>query len=153
VTDALTCEVFGCTPCPYVVATATLYLPLLGEGTAPEEGRALARHLMELRHNPERYLDTSTDPVRRLVDEKWSLIRAVQTMRPGKERRAATHRIRELNVRLADGLVPEIAGLKARLAAADHASAVRDAVEYRGYPFFLFDPAAVAALAGISRSA
>jgi len=75
-------------------------------------------------------------------------------MRPGKERRAATHRIRELNVRLADGLVPEIAGLQARLAAADQASSARDAVEYRGYPFFLFDPAAVAALAGIvSRSA
>jgi hypothetical protein len=154
VTDALASEVFGCTPCPYVVATATLYLPLLGEGAAPAEGRALERRLMELRHNPERYLDTSTDAVRRLVDEKWGLIRAVQTMRPGKERRAATHRIRELNVRLADGLVPEIDGLQARLAAADRASAVRDAVEYRGYPFFLFDPAAVAALAGIvSRSA
>jgi len=152
VTDALASEVFGCAPCPYVVATATLYLPLLGEGTAPEEGRALERRLMELRHNPERYLDTSADAVRPLVDEKWGLIRAVQTMRPGKERRAATHRIRELNVRLADGLVPEIAGLQARLAAADQASAVRDAVEYRGYPFFLFDPAAVAALAGISRS-
>ena len=153
VTDALASELFGCTPCPYVVATATLYLPLLGEGER-EEGRALERRLMELRHNPERYLDTSTDAVRRLVDEKWGLIRAVQTMRPGKERRAATHRIRELNVRLADGLVPEIAGLRARLAAADQASAVRDAVEYRGYPFFLFDPAAVAALAGIvSRSA
>ncbi len=154
VTDALASEVFACTPCPYVVATATLYLPLLGEGRAPEEGRALERRLMELRHNPERYLDTSTDAVRRLVDEKWGLIRAVQRMRPGKERRAVTHRIRELNVCLADGLVPEIAGLQARLAAADQASAVRNAVEYRGYPFFLFDPAAVAALAGVvSRSA
>jgi hypothetical protein len=150
VTDAVAAETFGCAPPPYVVASATLHLPLLPEREAPEDARALKRRLMDLQHNPERHLDTSAQPIRRLVDEKWDYIRSVEAMRPGPERRAATHRIRELNARLAGGLASEIASLEARLAAMDQASAVRDAIEYRGYPFFLFHPTRVAALAGIS---
>jgi hypothetical protein len=130
VTDAITADLFGCRPVPYLVATATLHLPLPGE-VPGEERRALARLLRDLR----------------LVDEKWELIRAVGIMRPGPARRAATRRIREVNVALAAALSPEIARAEARLRALGSAD-VEAVAGYRQYPFFLFDPAEVAALAG-----
>jgi hypothetical protein len=146
VTDAVIGEVFECPPPPYVVATATLMLPLLGGGAAVEDGRALERRLMELQHNPERYLASPSDAQRRLIEKKWSVIRAVEQMRPGPERRAATHRIREINAQLAQGLAAEIRQVQAKRAAAGRSSASLAAASYREYPFFLFDPARVGAL-------
>lgn len=147
VTDALVTEVFGCAPPPYMVATATLALPLAGDGGPVEDPRALERRVMELRHNPERYLASPSQAERRLVDEKWSLIKEIERMRPGPERRAATHRIREVNAQLAARLADEIRQVEVRLAALDGSSAALEAAWYRGYPYFLFDPAAVRALA------
>ncbi len=147
VTDAVLNDVFGCPPPPYVVATATLALPLAGDGAPAEDRRALDRRVMDLRHNPERYLTSPSEAQRRLVDEKWSLINEIEQMRPGPERRAATHRIREVNAQLAAGLAGEIRQAEVRLAALDGSSAALDAAWYRGYSYFLFDPAAVSALA------
>jgi outer membrane protein assembly factor BamB len=48
-------------------------------------------------------------------------------MRPGPERRAATHRIREVNAQLAGGLADEIRRVEVRLAALDGSSAAVDA--------------------------
>ncbi len=146
VTDALIAEVFGLTPPPYVVATATLCLPLLGTGDGADDGRALERRLMDLQHNPERYLEAPSPPQRGLIDEKWDLIRTVEGMRPGLERRAATHRIREVNRLLAQGLADEIDRTRARLAALDRSSESQAAASFREYPFFLFDPDQVGAL-------
>ena len=149
VTDALITEVFGLAPPPYVVATATLWLPVAGTGEGAEDGRALERRLMDLQHNPERYLAVPSPDQRRLVEEKWALIRAVEEMRPGAERRATTHRIREVNGLLAQGLADEIARTRARLAALDRSSAGQAAAAFREYPFFLFDPAQVGALVAL----
>ncbi len=146
-TDAIALRVFGCRPVPYAVATATLHLPLDGEGQASLR-QAIERRLMDLRHNPDRHLATPSAEQQRLVDEKWTLIRAVETMRPGPERRAATRRIREVNAHLTGSLAAEIAGLEAQRAALEHQGDAADAARYRGYPFFLFDPSEVAALAG-----
>jgi len=101
---------------------------------------------MELRNNPDRYLGAAGEPERRLIDGKWALIRAVEAMRPGRERRAATRRIREVNALLAERLAPEIARLEAQLGTVKAQSAAEDVTEFRGYPFFLFDPGDVAAL-------
>jgi hypothetical protein len=150
VTDAVIAEVFGCPPPPYLVATATLMLPLAGNGTVVEDGRALERRLMDLQHNPERYLASPSPEQRRIVDEKWSSIRAIAQMRPGPERRAATHRIRELNSLLAQGLAAEIHRVQATLAMLGRSSTAQDAASYRGYPFFFFDPAQVWALTAAS---
>lgn len=147
VTDPLAQRLFGVLPAPYAVATATLHLPL-GATRDPAGGRhALERRLMDLRHNPDRHLAAAGDDERRLVDEKWRLIREVETMRPGRERRDATRRIREVNGLLAQRLAPEIAKVEAQLAALRTHPPAEDAVEFRGYPFFLFDPGDVAALA------
>lgn len=147
VTDAVLTDVFGCAPPPYVVATATLALPLAGDGAPVEDRRALDRRLMDLRHNPERHLPSPSAAQRRLVDEKWSLIKQIELMRPGPERRAATHRIRDLNAQLAAALGEEIRQVEVKLAALDGSSAALDATVYRGYAYFLFDPTAVSALA------
>jgi hypothetical protein len=147
VTDAVVTDVFGCAPPPYVVATATLALQLAGDGAPVEDRRVLERRVMDLRHNPERYLNSPSEAERRLVDEKWSLIKTIEQMRPGPERRAATHRIREVNAQLAARVADEIQRVEVRLAALDGSSAALEAASFRGYPYFLFDPAAVRALA------
>lgn len=146
VTDALMADAFGLTPPPYVVATATLCLPLGGTGEGSEDGRALERRLMDLQHNPERYLASPSPPQRGLIEEKWDLIRTVEGMRPGPERRAATHQIREVNRQLAHALAEEIDRTRARLAALDRSRDGQAAAAFREYPFFLFDPAQVGAL-------
>jgi hypothetical protein len=146
VTDAILMDLFGCPPPAYVVATATLHLPLPGEKEVAEERRLLERRLMDLRHNPDRHLEAISEAQRRLVNEKWALIRALEAMRPGPERRAATRRIREVNEQLAEALAPEIARMEARLASLQQVEDSEEVVRYRGYPFFLFDPAEVGAL-------
>jgi len=148
VTDGIMMDLLGCRPPAYVVATATLHLPLGAEADATGERRALERRLMDLRHNPDRYLTEASPAQRRLVDEKWTLIRAVETMRPGSDRRTATRRIRAVNEQLADALAPEVARIQARLDALRRLGDSDDAVRYRGYAYFLFDPAEVGALAG-----
>jgi hypothetical protein len=146
VTDAILTDIFGCPPPAYVVATGTLHLPLPREVDALEECRVLERRLMDLRHNPDRYIEATSEVERGLVTEKWALIHAVEAMRPGPERRAATRRIREVNEQLAKALAPEIARTEARLASLRQVEDSEDVVRYRGYPFFLFDPAEVGAL-------
>lgn len=148
VTDAFTERVFGVRPAPYAVATATLHLPLEGGRRRAVERHALERRLMDLRHNPDRHLAAAGEAERRLIDEKWTLIREVETMRPGPRRRAATRRIREINGRLAEALAPEIARLEAHLHALRIEPPAEDALEFRGYPYFLFAPGDVAALVG-----
>jgi len=150
VTDAIAGELFGCRPAPYLVATATLHLPLAA-AAAGGERRAMERRLMDLRHNPDRYLPAASDAQRSLVDEKWELIRAVEAMRPGPERRAATRRIRAINASLAADLAAEVADVEAHLAGLG-VSDGEGAAESRDYPYCLFDPAEVAALAGVPQS-
>ena len=147
VTDAMAVRVFGCRPVPYTVATATLQLPLDDDVRARTERHTIERRLMDLRHNPDRHLGALSEAQRQLVEEKWALIRAVEAMRPGQERRAATRRIRAVNGELAGALATEIARLEAQRAALGVRGDADDVARYREYPFFLFDPSEVAALA------
>jgi hypothetical protein len=146
VTDVLTQELLDVRPAPYAVATATLHLPLGHGRDIGAHRHALERRLMDLRHNPDRHLAAPGETEQRLIDEKWALIRAVEAMRPGRERRAATRRIRDVNGLLAERLAPEIARVESELAALSAEPPADDAAEFRGYPFFLFEPRDVAAL-------
>ncbi len=148
VTDTMAVRVFGCRPVPYVVATATLHLPLDDEAQVTAERHMIERRLMDLRHNPDRHLGALSEAQRRLVEEKWALIRALEAMRAGRERRAATRRIREVNETLAGSLASEIAGLEAQRAGLERRGDAEEAARYREYPFCLFDPSEVGALAG-----
>ena len=146
VTDAISLQLFGRRPAAYVVATATLHLPVAAGAGAREDRSTIERRVMDLRHNPDRHLETVSEDQRRWVEEKWTLIRAVERMRPGRDRRAATQRIREINELLAAALGPEIARLEDRLAVLRGDNGIEDAAFYRGYPYALFDPADVRGL-------
>jgi hypothetical protein len=148
-TDAIALDLFGRRPCPYLVATATLRLPLGGD-TAADKRHVLEERLMDLRHNPDRHLAEPSEMQRRLVDEKWELIRAVAEMRRGPDRRAATRRIRAINASLAADLAKDVADAEAKLAALGAADR-EGAADSRDYPYMLFDPADVAALASVPR--
>jgi len=146
VTDAIALRLFGRRPAAYVVATATLHLPAAAASGGGVERPTVERRLMDLRHNPDRHLESLSEEQRLWVDEKWSLIRAVERMHPGRDRRAATRRIREINERLAAAFAPEIARLEDHLAALRGEKSAADAAFYRGYPYVFFDPAEVRGL-------
>jgi hypothetical protein len=128
------------------VATSTLHLPL-SEFDPSEERGLLQRRLLAVRHNPERVLPALDPGQRRLIEEKWGLIRRLEDPTLGRgERRTATRRIREINEQLAGGLMVERASIEQRLAELAEVGGASAAATHRGYPFCFFPPAAVDAL-------
>jgi hypothetical protein len=158
-TDAITRAFFGVEPPAYAVATATLFLPFASGGPRIAERRRLHRLLMDLQHNPDRFLSndgrstggpSADGPAaagghRALVDEKWTLIRALERADAltRRERRAATHRIREINVLLRPLVDARVAEVQDQLRLLDDHDAQAAATAYRGYPFLLFPAEAI----------
>lgn len=144
VTDAVLAEFLDIRPPTYLATSATLHLPF-GSATDPASKRgALAQQIQEARHNPERLLRDPTAEQTALVGEKWRLIRRLEE--PGlsrPERREATRRIRDINVRLSAALASSLAQSEAALTALEEGGGPGDAATYRGYPFFLFAPEAM----------
>ncbi|HLA24337.1 MAG TPA: hypothetical protein VJ206_03000 [bacterium] len=146
VTDAVLRDFFNLTPPGYAVVTSTLHLPL-NEFDPTEERGGLQRGLLELRHNPERILTSPEPEQRQWIEEKWELIRRLgDPSLSRRERREATHRIRDLNERLARALAGAQASIEKRLAALAEISEASAAATQRGYPFCFFPPAAVEVL-------
>ena len=146
VTDDVLRDFFNLTPPVYAVASSTLHLPL-NEFDPTEERAGLQRRLLELRHNPERVLAAPSPEQQQWVEEKWRLIHRLED--PSllrRERRETTHRIRDLNGRLAHTLVGEQASIERRLAVLAEISDAPAAATHRGYPFCFFPPATVDAL-------
>jgi hypothetical protein len=143
-TDAIVREFFGIDPPAYAAATATLFLPFSSGGRADEERRRLQRQLLDLQHNPDRFL-SGDGPHRRLVEEKWDLIRRLDGARSmtRRERRQATQRIREINLSLQIAVADRVADVQEALRRVDARDQDADVTEYRGYPFLLFSIAAV----------
>ncbi len=144
-TDAVMREYFGLQPPAYAVVSATLHLPLQAYDAASER-QAVQRRLLDLQHNPDRALAQPTTDQQVLIAEKWGLIAKLdggQLTR--RERREATHRIREINEALTAALANERSAAEARLAALEGAGDLT-AATYRGYPYCFFAPAAVNAL-------
>lgn len=146
VTDAVLLDFFNLTPPGYAVVTSTLHLPL-NEFDPTEERGGLQRRLLELRHNPERVLTSPAREQQQWIEEKWRLIRRLDdSSLSRRERREATHRIRELNEWLARALAGEQASIERRLSTLAEISEASAAATHRGYPFCFFPPAAVEAL-------
>lgn len=138
VTDAVIADFFDLTPPRYAVVTATLHLPL-GEFDPSDERAAVMRRLQELRHNPERLLTAPTPQQQQLVEEKWAFIRRLEDAAlTRRERREATHRIREINDALGGTLDAERKTLEHRLAALVEISRASEAATHREYPFCFF---------------
>jgi len=144
VTDAVMAEFLEIRPPAYLVASATLHLPFQDAAVPSAERASLARQIQEARHNPERLLRDPTAVQSALVEEKWRLIRRLEAPGAGRaERREATRRIREINGQLSTALAPALAETEAALAALEEGKGPGHAATYRGYPFFLFAPAAL----------
>jgi len=147
-TDAVVREFFGIGPPAYATVTATLFLPFADGGRADETRRQLRRTLLDLQHNPDRYLPAADGPHRALVSEKWSLIRHLEAAADltRRQRRAATQRIREINMILQVAVADRVAEVQeaARRLDAQHGDA--EVTAYRGYPFLFFPVTAADAL-------
>ena len=143
VTDAVIRDYFGIEPPAYAVATATLHLPLQAFDPAAER-QALQRRLLEIQHNPDRLLTHPTPAQQVQVDEKRTLIVALEGGGLShRERRAATQRIREINESLARALTTELNDVKERQMEFEGGGGTTAAATHREYPYFLFSPHAV----------
>ncbi len=147
-TDAVVREFFGVAPPRYATVTATLFLPFAGSGPSDDARRHARRTLLDLQHNPDRYLPADDGPHRPLVAEKWSLIRRLEAAADltRRQRRAATQRIREINTILQVAVADRVAEIQqaARRLDAQHGDA--EVTAYRGYPFLFFPVTAADAL-------
>lgn len=147
-TDAIVREFFGITPPVYAVATATLFLPFRNPAPPADERARLQRALLDLQHNPDRFLSGDSGPHRELVAEKWSLIRGLEKAgaMTRRERRAATQRIREINTILQVAVADQVEKVQEELRRADRRQEEAEVTGYRGYPFFLHRIESVEAL-------
>ncbi len=147
-TDAIIREFFGIAPPTYAVATATLFLPFADSGPPDEERHRLHRALLDLQHNPDRFLSPDSGPHHELVAEKWSLIRQFEgaTGLTRRQRRVATQRIREINLILQVMVADRVATVQEELRHLDLRQGEADVTGYRGYPFLLFPIESVEAL-------
>ncbi|MGQ0550381.1 MAG: hypothetical protein ACT4PY_12025 [Armatimonadota bacterium] len=152
-TDAIVREFFGIAPPAYAIATATLFLPFR-DAAPPDEGRhRLHRTLLDLQHNPDRFLSADSGPHRELVAEKWSLIRELEKSDGStrRQRRAATQRIREINTILQVAVAGQIEAVQEALRHVDRRQEDAEVTGYRGYPFFLHRIESVEALVDLLR--
>jgi hypothetical protein len=140
-TDRLIVDLFEIDPPRFAVASATFHVPL-SRHTDPRANRlALERKLLEVRHNPDRFLDEGDDEVRDLVQEKWGRIRELESAPlTRRQRREVTQRIRAINQTLADRLQNEIRAIEEELRAVAIEETEHEIATFRAYPFFLFDP-------------
>lgn len=146
VTDAVIADYFGIRPPRYAVVTATLHLPLRGHNTDSERQR-LQRRLLEIQHNPERELADPSPEQQRLIDEKWKLIRSLDSSALSRrERRQITQRIREINEALSGVLRQARTEVELRLRVLTDAPEADAAARHRGYPFCFFPPQSIDAL-------
>jgi hypothetical protein len=144
-TDAIVRAFFGVAPPPYATVTATLWLPFATAGQAADERRRLHRQLLDLRHNPDRFLPATDGPHRALVEEKWALIRRLDRgeARTRRERRQATARIREINAILQVQVADRVAAVQDALRRLDRLAQDAEVATARTYPFLLFPVEAV----------
>jgi hypothetical protein len=146
-TDAVVRAFFDIVPPAYATITATLFLPFGEQGSPEAERQRLHRLLLDLQHNPDRFLE-SDGAHHALVDEKWDLIRRLERADglTRRERRAATRRIRELNAILQVAVAERVADAQQALDRLSRRQADADVTGYRGYPFLLHRVEAVEAL-------
>lgn len=157
VTDEIIRRYCGVEPPAYVVATATLHLPL---PVRPAEDRAaLVRARRDLRYNPERVIALS-DAERGWVAEKRGLIAADRNLRDAADRRArdaadrraerrgVRDRIRDINARLAAvGGAAAADDIERRLAEAEAAGRHNRIARSREWFFGLYPPDRIRSLA------
>jgi len=147
-TDAVVKAFYGVSPPAYATVTATLHLPFPAGAPLQDERHRLQRLLLDLQHNPDRFLPAGDGPYSALVAEKWALIRRLDAAAnlTRRERRAATQRIRELNLILTGAVADRLGEAQEALRRHNRREQEVEVTGYRGYPFLLFPVEAVEGL-------
>ncbi len=144
-TDAVIEAFYGVRPPAYATVTATLHLPFPAGAPSQDERHRLQRLLLDLQHNPDRFLPSGSGPHAALVAEKWALIGRLENAADltRLERRAATQRIRELNLLMQDAVADRLVEAQEALRQHDRREQEAEVTAYRGYPFLFFPVEAV----------
>lgn len=144
-TDAVVKAFYRVSPPAYATVTATLHLPFPARASLQGERHRLQRLLLDLQHNPDRFLPLGDGPHSALVAEKWALIRRLEAAATltRRERREATQRIRELNVMMMGAVADLVRETQEALREQDRREQEVEVTDYRGYPFLLFPVEAV----------
>ena len=147
--DEMLQRFWGIAPIEFAAASATLHPDLDTSLPHGDDPRALRRRLRDLQWNPQRFLSRAegdAEMLRALARRKEALAAELREQERGQRARA-TREIRAVNRELSASLVRFRQGLELRLARAREGLEERRALTSRDYPFFLFDPARVRALA------
>jgi hypothetical protein len=153
VTDDVVNRYFGVDAPSFMVASATMLLPLGIPVVADAEIEEASMALNRLEHNPDQLLggmsfDSAADADRAaaLVAEKGTLVEEIT--RPDADKKATGARIRAVNAELATLLEPVRLELTERVARLEQSRDARDILIDRTYPFCLWDPAEMAGTVG-----
>ncbi len=150
-TDAVIRGFFGIEPPAFVVASATLHLPVELPDVSDDDLSAVRQRLHRLRHNPDQALvelgeewGTARDRARasELAAEKSSLVEHIG--RPDADRKALGLEIRRVNERLAELIAPVADACSAQAERLTELRADREVLADRTYPFCLWEPGEVA---------
>ncbi|NTU71660.1 MAG: hypothetical protein HGB10_07580 [Coriobacteriia bacterium] len=149
VTDGVCRRYYGVEPPAFVVASATMYLPL-GAHLVTDEEVALAKdRLNRLEHNPDALLGEvefdspeEHDRAVALAAEKASLVRAIAS--PDADKKALGMRIRDVNTELAALLAALKVELTAELDSLLEQQRASEVLTDRTYPFCFWSPQEVA---------
>ncbi|HWB09818.1 MAG TPA: hypothetical protein VG826_11350 [Pirellulales bacterium] len=143
-TDDLIREFFMLEPPPFMVLSATLYLPVQNRATSAEDPRDVQQRLRGLEYHPERYLDVEhlsagdTQRVSNLIATKRRWIDTPQTPSNGRER---CHAIRSVNEALQLWLEEQRRQALTRREQATRRWRAENIIRWREYAFCLYPEA------------
>lgn len=150
VTDGVMSRYFGIEPPGFVVASASLALPVVAEGVSDEDIARAKDRLNRLQHNPDALLgevDFEDASIRQQAEqcaaEKARLV--IEISRPDADKKALGRRIREVNEELASLLEPLRIESARQVAELEEARRRAQVLCDRSYPFCLWDPEEFAA--------
>ena len=146
-TDRIIAQFFGLRPPPFLMATATLRLPIDAPSQSPADDVNRLRHaLRDVHYNPDRYCDEVPSKLaarkRELMESQHAATTAGLTPHERRIRRTENRRrhlaFRDLRAELQPAAERQRQALAAQLAAAEQQTAARSVLASREFPACLF---------------
>ncbi|MFQ5591094.1 MAG: hypothetical protein ACE5HE_08030 [Phycisphaerae bacterium] len=143
ISDAIIADYFGITAPRMVCASATLHMGLPAAGTTAHDVRRLRTELRDLRYNPQRHLERTTETAP-LIDRRADAVRRSGELRQRSGRDRAARRkvfaeIREINAALLASRPESMSAKRDELASALQELRDTEISLYREYFFGLYD--------------
>ena len=140
ITDCIIRDFAGCDPPPFVVVSATAFLPFQARSVVPDDILKTRRHIRDTYWNAQRYLEKDARrraDVRGLLVEKRALLDAMPNATHG-ERRSAYERILAVTARLGSQSAPARRSFRDQLERLGRLARDNDVLLDRTYPFALY---------------